>query len=83
MNLKNLVDSLATQYPTAPRSQILSIVRTTFEMMRHELDSTEEGVVSYSGLGRFRARAIEIEKDGAKRVEKRITFQAVVPKSLK
>lgn len=43
-----------------------ALIRTAFENMNDTLTETEEGVVNYAGLGRFRVKKVENEVGGKK-----------------
>lgn len=50
------------------------IIRTALMKIGEQVAAAEEGVVKFPGLGNFRIRNIEREKDGVKVTERRVQF---------
>ena len=79
MNIEELVESAKRSAPTLKSiadEDAQSLLRTVFKRIREEVEKTGEGKVKVNGLGQFRIRAGEREKDGHKTQVKRIVFQA-------
>jgi hypothetical protein len=78
MPISQLIDEMQRSDPAAlngiPRSEAQALVRNVFRHMGAALAKSEEGVVAYPGLGRFRVRKVEREVDGKKVAEIRIGF---------
>jgi hypothetical protein len=79
MPISQLIDEMQRSDPAAlngiPRSEAQALVRNVFRHMGAALAKSDEGVVAYPGLGRFRVRKVEREVDGKKVAEIRIGFQ--------
>jgi hypothetical protein len=78
MNVKDLVTQIKAAQPEAlasvPNGRAMLILREAFRIMKEELASTEEGIVSVPMLGQFRIRQVEVEKDGQTVRNKRTLF---------
>jgi hypothetical protein len=76
--ISQLIDEMQRSDPAAlngiPRPEAQALVRNVFRHMGAALAKSEEGVVAYPGLGRFRVWKVEREVDGKKVAEIRIGF---------
>jgi hypothetical protein len=50
------------------------LLRLVFADIAEQIKTSEDGVVAVTGLGRFRVKTVEVEKDGVKTARKRIVF---------
>lgn len=50
------------------------LLRLVFDELGAQIAATQEGVVPVPGLGRFRIRQINVEKDGQQLVRARVLF---------
>ena len=50
------------------------LLRLVFADIAKQVSASEDGVVAVAGLGRFRVRTVEVEKEGVKTSVKRILF---------
>lgn len=62
-----------------PETRAEALVRSVFRHMNSALAGTEEGVVDYAGLGRFRVRNVEKEVNGEKITRTQISFRRAEP----
>jgi hypothetical protein len=53
------------------------LVRTVFKQIGQKIDSVGDGVVRVPGLGQFRIKQVEEDKDGSKQIIKRVAFRVV------
>jgi hypothetical protein len=78
MPISRLIDEMQQSNPAAlngiPRAEAQALVGNVFKHMGAALAKSDEGVVAYPGLGRFRVRRVERDVDGKKVAEMRIGF---------
>lgn len=79
MEIEKLVTSIKDgmndkEFPI-PDKTLVTILRKVFGRIKHEIESTPDGVVKVTGLGSFRIKQVEVEKDEKKEVVKRVVFQ--------
>jgi nucleoid DNA-binding protein len=55
------------------------LVKATLAEIAKQLTATDTGAVAVPGLGRFKVKPFEKEKDGEKKTGKRISFKAAKP----
>jgi hypothetical protein len=79
MKPKEIVELVKKEDPKLfadmPDKKIAQIVRAAFGQVGKQLDATTEGAMKVPGLGNFRVRQGEREKDGQKVPVKRVTFR--------
>lgn len=63
-----------------PQGKVAKIVSLAFGAISQELEATEQGSVRVQGLGVFRVKNREVEKDGKKTSVRRVGFIAGEPK---
>lgn len=66
-----------------PEDQAARLIREAFVLISKEIEAVEEGVVKVPGLGAFRIRQLEQEKEGEKRKLRKVVFQAAKAKKAK
>lgn len=69
------------QLASLPDVKLKSFLRKAFGQILQELETTNEGLVKVSGLGSFRIKQVEVEKDNAKTLQKRIVFHPAKTKA--
>ena len=77
MNLQELAAKVSAAHPAAPQTLVTQLLRTTLKTLRGEIESAGEGPLNINGLGVFRVKNVETEKDGQKSIVRRTTF--VIP----
>ena len=79
MKVAELIEHIRQSNPKLlqgiPEDKAEALVRRVFKHMNDTLAKTEEGVVNYAGLGRFRLRKVEKEVDGRKVSRTKIGFR--------
>jgi len=81
--LKELVERVkgsSKQFADLPDGKAIALLREVFRQIGDEVARTNDGVVKVSGLGSFRIKQVEREKDGKKEMVKKITFRAATVK---
>lgn len=63
--------------------QAAKLIREAFMLISKEIEAVEEGVVKVPGLGAFRIRQVEQEKEGRKVKLRKVIFQAAKSKKPK
>jgi nucleoid DNA-binding protein len=61
-------------------AKVANIIRATLNHIHKDIEETEEGVVVVQGLGRFRIKQIERQKDDTTVIVKRVLFKGKPPK---
>lgn len=83
MNIKEIVKSAKEHAPkrlgNMPDIRAAALLHEAFSVILWQLEETAEGPVKVAGLGTFRIRQVEIEKDGQKQVVKRVIFKPMQP----
>jgi hypothetical protein len=74
VNLQELAAKISEAHPKAPQPLLTQVLRTTLKTLRHEIESVNEGALNVVGLGVFRVRNVESEKDGVKSTVRRTMF---------
>lgn len=78
MNVMELAEQLRKTNPNLMRgfekNRAEALIRNVFKQMNDTLAGTEEGIVSYGGLGRFRVKKVEREVKGTKTSRTQIVF---------
>lgn len=78
MKINELIEQVSKSQPkllaNMPKKKVEKLVHTILENMRRKINSTEDGVVMFGGLGRFRVRKIEREVDGEIVIRKHVVF---------
>ena len=80
MNIQELLDSAKAEVPALKGLQdtkAIALLRYAFRQVAQQLAATEEGELEVQGLGRFRVKKVEREKDGEKVAGKRVIFKGV------
>ena len=62
-----------------PENKAKALVRAVFGHINNTLSGTQEGVVIFAGLGRFRIRKVERDIEGKKISQTRIIFRRAEP----
>ena len=78
MNIQELTGKVVEAHPALPSALAAQVLRAAFKTIRAEVERTEEGTVPVTGLGTFRVKNVEIEKDGQKTKVRR-TFFTIPP----
>ncbi len=85
MNPTELVELIKEKRPNLlgkmPERKAVALVQAALAALGRQIAEVEEGVVRVAGLGNFRIRMVETEKDGKTVSVKRTTFLAAKPKS--
>jgi hypothetical protein len=63
-----------------PEKRAVALIRVALAELGRHIAEAEEGVVRVLGMGAFRIRMVEQEKDGENVTVKRIVFLAAKPK---
>jgi hypothetical protein len=85
LRIRELIERLRKRNPavldgiTAERAEML--IHGAFQEVSAVLAETAEGMVQYSGLGRFRVRKVDMTVDGASVSRTRITFHHEPPRN--
>lgn len=86
MNASEIIKLIKEENPeilgNLSEKRLIAIIRQVFIQIAKKLEDHEEGPVRVPGLGDFKIRMIEIEKDGKKESVRRIVFRPIVPKNL-
>lgn len=61
--------------------QAALFVREAWQLISKQIEAVDEGLVKVPGLGSFRVRQVEQDKDGTKTKVKKIIFKAATGKS--
>jgi hypothetical protein len=64
-----------------PEKKVVVLIRVALAELGRHIAEAEVGVVKVPGMGNFRSRMVEREKDGKNVSVKRIVFLAAKPKS--
>jgi hypothetical protein len=79
VQLSDLVDQVRQASPALlngmSRDEANELLRGVFKQVNQKLAQTEEGFVSFAGLGRFRIAKVETNANGEKSVQTRIIFR--------
>ncbi len=59
-----------------PDAKAAKIIAAALRAVHKEISSAEEGVLKVAGLGSFKTRQVEREKDGTKVTVKKVNFSA-------
>lgn len=78
VKIPDLVDAAALG--KIPPAKAASIIRKAFVALNEQISATESGVIRVVGLGNFRIRSVEKEKEGQKTTVKKVAFVARTPK---
>jgi len=85
MNIKELVEQLAKNNPNAlagvPERKVAPLVRGALAEILAAIESTDEGIVTVGGLGKFNVRKVEREVDGEKIARKQVVFRPAKAKA--
>lgn len=80
MKPNEIVDLIKEENPEifdrVPEKKAARIIRLALVELGKQIESVDEGSLSVPGLGSFRVRKIEQEKNGQKDMIKRILFRA-------
>jgi nucleoid DNA-binding protein len=80
MIFKELAALVAADHPQIPTTHVNRVLRTAFKHMQSEIVQTPAGIVNFAGLGQFRIREVEVDKDGSKSSVRRTMFVIPQPK---
>ena len=61
--------------------QSAALIREAFKLINQVVLDTHDDVVRVAGLGNFRAKNVELDKDGVKTTAKRVIFRPAKKKS--
>jgi hypothetical protein len=81
---KDIVEHLKTHNPKLAIKndrQSAMLLRESLKLIKEAIENTNDDVVRVAGLGSFRGKTIERDKDGVKKVIKRIFFRPAKKKS--
>ena len=85
MKLTELVELIKEKRPkalgTMPENRAVALIREVLAELGRHIAEAEEGVMRVQGLGSFKSRMVEKEKDGKKVSVRRINFHAAKPKN--
>ncbi len=87
MKAIEIVESIKQSNPKLlgkmPEQRAASLVQAVLAELGKQLDAVDTGVLKVQGLGNFRIRQVEREKEGQKVTLKRVTFRKVkrIPKA--
>lgn len=81
MNLQELAAKISEAHPKAPQPLVTQLLRTTLKTLRSEIEGVDEGALNVVGLGVFRVRNVESEKDGVKSIVRRTMFSIPRPRA--
>ena len=80
VNAKELVELIKSEKPAVlgktTDKKAARIIRKAFNQLAKQIESTDAGDIRVRGLGRFRIKTIEREKDGQSEKMKRVYFRA-------
>jgi nucleoid DNA-binding protein len=62
-----------------PKNRAQALVRSVFRHINRTIAGTEDGVLIFAGLGRFRMRKVERELEGRRVSRTRIIFRHAEP----
>ena len=78
MKIKDLSDQIYAAYPNelgkVPQQKIRLIVREALERIQAAVDATQDGALAVDGLGRFKVRQAEMDKNGETSSQRRVAF---------
>lgn len=87
LNAKSLAASVKASggpgLKSVPEAKVAKILALAFAEIGKEMNSVEQGVLSVKGLGIFRVRSREIEKEGTKTAVRRVGFAVSRPRAPK
>jgi hypothetical protein len=63
-----------------PDAKVAKIVAATLREISKQVSSAEDGTLKVAGLGSFKIRQVEREKDGQKKTVKKVSFNSVKAK---
>ena len=63
--------------------QAVKLIREAFLLVTKEIGAVDEGVIKVPGLGSFRVRQVEQQKEGQKIKLRRVIFQSAKPRASK
>ncbi|MBT9099285.1 hypothetical protein KFZ76_16445 [Methylovulum psychrotolerans] len=66
-----------------PDAKVAKIIAAALLEIGKQVSAAEEGAVKIAGLGSFKIRQVEREKDGEKTAVKKVIFTAAKPKAKK
>jgi hypothetical protein len=84
MSLKDLVAGAKKSAPALenmPDARAVALLREVFRGIGAQIEGTSDGVVKVPGLGNFRVKMVEKEKDGQKTQVKRVIFKEAAVKA--
>ena len=58
-----------------PEKKASKIVKEVLVQLGKQIEGTENGRVAVPGLGNFRVRQVEVEKEGEKSLKRRVSFK--------
>ena len=81
MKAIEIVESIKQSNPKLlgkmPEKRAATLVQSVLAELGKQLDAVDNGVVKVQGLGNFRIKQVEREKDGQKVTLKRVSFRKV------
>jgi len=85
MNIKQLVEQAKANAPLQlglmADAKAANLLREAFAVILAEIDKAGDEPVKIAGLGSFRVRQVEVEKDGLKQPARRVFFKPAPPKA--
>ena len=83
MTIMELIEQIQKVSPKAlngiPKRRAARLVRDVFKHITRTLARTEEGVLTYGGLGRFRVRKVDREVQGKRVRRTQVIFRRAEP----
>lgn len=80
MNAKEVVELIKTEKPTLlgkmSEKKAAALIRNAFIQIGKRIDSMDAGEVKVRGLGNFRIKQVERNKDGKNTVVRRVIFRS-------
>lgn len=87
MKANEIVEQLKQSHPKLfaklPEGNATKLVNAVLRHTAQQINDANEGTVKVAGLGVFRIKQREQEKDGEKRVVKRVSFKIATAKKTK
>ena len=84
MKAMEVVQHLKSEKPNIlkniPEKKAAALIRSALAELGRQIDSTDDGVIKVQGLGRFRVRQVERNKNDQKVTVKRIVFHPMKSK---
>ena len=84
MNANQIVEKIRAESPALLNKiddkVAARVVRATLTEIGKQLAQVDDGALSLPGFGRFKVKQVEKEKEGEKKVAKRISFKVAKPK---